>query len=100
MTRATTRATPNSVLANSDVVRFTLSSPVAAITTSHVCIPDSSSDGELARVGEQPVRVGNREWFVMPDVVLDQQDLVAVGEQFLATDRPTAPAPAMPMRIV
>ena len=44
LTRATTRSTPNSVLANSEVVRFALSSPVAAMTTSHVCIPASSSE--------------------------------------------------------
>ena len=41
-TRATTRSTPNSVLASSDTTRLTLSSPVAAITTSHVWIPASS----------------------------------------------------------
>ena len=44
LTRATTLDTPNSVLASSDAVRFTLSSPVAAMTTSHVCIPASSSE--------------------------------------------------------
>ena len=33
LTRATTRGTPNSVLASSETTRFTLSSPVAAITT-------------------------------------------------------------------
>src|SRR5918992_5757213 len=34
LTRPTVRGTPNSVLASSDVTRLTLSSPVAAITTS------------------------------------------------------------------
>lgn len=44
LTRATTRATPNSALANNAAARFTLSSPVAAMTTSHSCSPDSWSD--------------------------------------------------------
>ena len=34
-TRATTRGTPNSVFASNETTRFTLSSPVAATTTSH-----------------------------------------------------------------
>nr|CRL82886.1 hypothetical protein CPGR_06116 [Mycolicibacter nonchromogenicus] len=39
-TRATTRVTPNSALASNAVARLALSSPVAAITTSHISIPD------------------------------------------------------------
>ena len=35
-TRPTVRGTPNSVLASSEVTRLALSSPVAAITTSHL----------------------------------------------------------------
>ncbi len=33
LTRATTRGTPYSVLASSEITKFTLSSPVAAMTT-------------------------------------------------------------------
>ncbi|SLG73432.1 Uncharacterised protein [Mycobacteroides abscessus subsp. abscessus] len=40
--RATTRGTPNSLLASSPTTRFALSSPVAATTTSHVSVPASS----------------------------------------------------------
>src|SRR6202040_90073 len=43
-TLATTRGTPYSVLASSDTTRFTLSSPVAAITTWHLCSDASSRE--------------------------------------------------------
>ena len=36
---------------------------------------------QLARVGEQPVRVGNGVWFEVAPLPFDQQDLVAVVEQ-------------------
>ena len=44
LTLATTLRTANSVLASSDTTRLTLSSPVAAMTTSHSCRPASSSE--------------------------------------------------------
>ena len=44
LTRATVRGTPNSVLASRDVTRLALSSPVAAITTSHLPSWASASD--------------------------------------------------------
>ena len=43
LTLATTRGTPNSVLASSETTRLTLSSPVAATTTSQLARPASSS---------------------------------------------------------
>ena len=57
LTRATVRGTPYSVFASSDTTRLTLSSPVAATTTWHSCRPASSQRGDLAGVGEQPLRV-------------------------------------------
>ena len=44
LTRPTVRGTPNSVLASSEVTRLALSSPVAAITTSH--LPSCASASE------------------------------------------------------
>src|SRR5690554_7902442 len=44
LTRATVRGTPNSVLARNDVTRLTLSSPVAATTTSMVSVLTRARD--------------------------------------------------------
>ena len=55
LTRATTRGTPNSVLASSDTTRLTLSSPVAATTTLQRLDAGLHERLELAGVGEQPL---------------------------------------------
>ena len=55
LTRATVRGTPNSVLASSETTRLTLSSPVAATTTSQLGEAGLLERGDLAGVGEQPL---------------------------------------------
>lgn len=59
LTRATVRGTPNSVLARSESTRLALSSPVAATHTSDSSSLASSRAASLARVGEQPRRLGH-----------------------------------------
>ena len=59
-TRATVRGTPYSVLASSETTRLTLSSPVAATTTWQSLQAGLLQGGDLAGVGQQPLRVGHR----------------------------------------
>src|SRR5271166_5861687 len=78
--RATTRGTPNSTFASRPRTRLALSSPVAAITTSHVCLLQR---GQLASVGVEPVGSGNRVGFEVAAFAFDQQDLVPGIQQLL-----------------
>ena len=54
LTRATTRDTPNSVLASRETTKLTLSSPVAATTTSH-CESRASSKAVISQASAMRV---------------------------------------------
>ena len=81
LTRPTVRGTPNSVLASSEVTRLTLSSPVAAITTSHWSSRASSREESSQESASSHSASGTRSGFIELRGLVDEQDLVAVGDQ-------------------
>ena len=99
-TRATTRRTANTVFASSATTRLTLSSPVAAMTTSQSCMPASSSERQLARVGEHPLGLLDGVRLVLRSRSRSMSiTWCCRATSSAAMDRPTAPAPAIATRI-
>jgi hypothetical protein len=99
LTRATVRGTPNSVLASRESTRLTLSSPVAATTTSQSARPASLSasisqasacsqlaSGTLATRSPSASRSMRSTW-------------CSLRSSSRAIERPTLPAPAMTTRM-
>ena len=98
LTRATTRRTANSVLASSDTTRLTLSSPVAATTTSHVSSPASSrvASSQASASTHSAASTDSGSMF-------DSSRSMSITWWLLSTsswamERPTLPAPAMATR--
>ena len=79
LTRPTVRGTPNSVLASSEVTRLALSSPVAAITTSHWSRRASSSEDISQESASSHSASGHPLGLDRVGVLVDEQDLVAVA---------------------
>ena len=98
-TRATTRRTANSVFASSATTRLALSSPVAAITTSHCSIPDSSrietSQASPSTQSACSTACGSN-WSASRSISITWWP---ASSSSVAIERPTAPAPAIATRI-
>ncbi len=97
-TRATTRRTANSVLASSDTTRLTLSSPVAAITTSQSSRPASSSEASSqasACTHSAASTASGSMWASSRSMSITWCSLSTSSS---AMERPTAPAPAIATR--
>ncbi len=99
LTRATTRRTANSVLASSDTTRLTLSSPVAAITTSQLSSPASSSEPS-----SQASACTHSASSTASGSIWDSSRSISITWCLLSTssramERPTAPAPAIATRM-
>jgi hypothetical protein len=99
LTRPTVRGTPNSVLASSEVTRLTLSSPVAAITTSHWSIRASSSEDISQESASSHSASGTRSGLIEPGSLSMRRTSWPFSISSRAIERPTAPAPAMATRI-
>ena len=99
LTRATTRGTANSVLASSDTTRLTLSSPVAATTTSQPATLASSrlasSQASASTQSAAGTRSG-RSIFGCRSISITWWPLSISS---WAIERPTLPAPAMAIRM-
>src|SRR5690606_36962673 len=95
LTRATTRGTPNSVVASRLRTRLALSSPVAAITTSYCSSPVDSRD--LSSQASACTHVGSgmdsgSTWSSLRSMSITSWALPSSSR---AIERPTAPAPAI-----
>src|SRR6476619_6168493 len=95
LTRPTVRGTPNSVFARSDVTRLALSSPVAAITTSQCSSWASSSEESSQESASSHSASGTRSGLIEPGSLSISSTSWPLPISSRATDRPTAPAPAM-----
>src|SRR4051812_5159318 len=100
LTRPTVRGTANSVLASSEVTRLALSSPVAAITTSHWSRCASSSDESSQESASSHSASGTRSGLIADGSLSISSTWWPLVISSRAMDRPTAPAPAMATRIV
>src|SRR3954452_18504217 len=94
-TRATVRGTANSVFASRDVTRLTLSSPVAAMTTSHDSSLASSSEDSSQESASSHSASGTRSGFSETGSLSMSSTRWPLPISSRATDRPTAPAPAI-----
>src|SRR5262249_8706981 len=97
--RATTRGTPYSVLASSDTTRFTLSSPVAAMTTLHRSRPASSSELISQASASSHSARGTLSTLIDRGFLSMSSTSWPLSRSSRAMERPTAPAPAMATRI-
>ena len=100
LTRATTLPTPNSVLASSENVRFDLSSPVAAMTTSQICNSASSSDVSSHASASSHSAPGTVDGSYRAHCCSIRRTLCPLSTSSCATDRPTAPAPPIAIRMI
>ena len=98
-TRATVRGTANSVFASSEVTRLTLSSPVAAITTSQLSSLASSSEDSSQESASSHSASGTRSGLRALGSLSISSTRWPLPISSRATERPTAPAPAMATRI-
>src|SRR3954470_13033065 len=98
-TRPTVRGTPNSVLASSDVTRLTLSSPVAAITTSESWSRASSREESSQESASSHSASGTRSGLMEAGSLSMSSTSWPLPISSRAIERPTAPAPAMATRI-
>ena len=98
-TLATTRRTANSVLASSDTTRLTLSSPVAAMTTSQPSMPASSSEAssQASACTHSARSTDSGAMFASSRSMSITWCLFSTSSS--AIERPTAPAPAIAIRI-
>src|SRR3954470_10794368 len=95
LTRPTVRGTPNSVLASSEVTRLTLSSPVAAMTTSHRSRRASSSEESSQESASSHSASGTRSGRMACGSLSMSSISCRLVISSRAIERPTAPAPAM-----
>src|SRR4051794_24810185 len=95
LTRPTVRGTPNSVLARSEVTRLTLSSPVAAMTTSHLSSRASSSEDSSHESASSHSASGTRSGLIDEGSLSMRSTSWPFWISSRAIERPTAPAPAM-----
>ena len=95
LTRPTVRGTPNSVLASSEVTRLALSSPVAAITTSHLSSRASSREDSSHESASSHSASGTRSGWIEPGLLSMSRTSWPFWISSRAIERPTAPAPAM-----
>src|SRR3954468_9633454 len=95
LTRPTVRGTPNSVLASSEVTRLTLSSPVAAITTSHLSSRASSREDSSQESASSHSASGTRSGLIASGSLSMRSTSWPFWISSRAIERPTAPAPAM-----
>src|SRR5262245_40643915 len=98
-TRPTVRGTPNSVLARSEVTRLTLSSPVAAMTTSHLSSRASSSEDISHESASSHSASGTRSGLIESGSLSISRISWPFWISSRAIERPTAPAPAMATRM-
>lgn len=94
-TRATTRGTPYSVFASRDTTRFTLSSPVAAITTLQRWSAASSRDVISQASASSHSACGTRSTEMAVGALSISRTSWPFSSSSPAIERPTAPAPAM-----
>src|SRR5687768_6852748 len=95
LTRPTVRGTPNSVLASSEVTRLALSSPVAAMTTSHWSSRASSSEDSSQESASSHSASGTRSGLMELGLLSMRRTWWPFPISSRAIERPTAPAPAM-----
>src|SRR5215213_976663 len=95
LTRPTVRGTANSVFASSEVTRLTLSSPVAAMTTSQRSRPASSSDDSSHESASSHSASGTRSGLMARGSLSMSSTWWPLVISSRAIERPTAPAPAM-----
>src|SRR4051794_12051419 len=95
LTRPTVRGTPNSVLASRAVTRLALSSPVAAMTTSHWSRRASSSEDSSQASASSHSASGTRSGLIETGSRSISSTWWPLVMSSWATERPTAPAPAM-----
>ena len=98
LTRPTVRGTPNSVLASRAVTRLALSSPVAAITTSHWSRRASSREDISQESASSHSASGTRSGLIETGSLSISSTWWPLVISSWATERPTAPAPAMATR--
>src|SRR6478735_5404891 len=99
LTRPTVRGTPNSVFASSEVTRLTLSSPVAAITTSQRSSRASSSEESSHESASSHSASGTRSGLIESGFLSISRTWWPLWISSRAMERPTAPAPAMATRM-
>ena len=97
---ATTRGTPNSDLASKPTTRLALSSPVAAMSTSHVSAPASSSVATSQASANSQSASGTTCGSNLRRSRSISSTLWPLSSSSCATERPTLPAPAIPMRVL
>jgi len=100
LTRPTVRGTPNSVFASSDVTRLTLSSPVAAMTTSHSSSRASSNEDSSHESASSHSASGTRSGRIAVGLRSMSSTSCPFSISSRAMERPTAPAPAIATRMV
>ena len=99
LTRATVRGTPNSVLASSESTRLTLSSPVAATTTSQSARPASLS-ASISQASASSQTASGTFCTRSPSASRSTSSTwCPLRSSSRAMDRPTLPAPAMTTRM-
>src|SRR3954470_10326962 len=95
LTRPTVRGTANSVFASSEVTRLALSSPVAAMTTSHRSRWASSSEDISHESASSHSASGTRSGRIARESLSISRTWWPLPMSSRAIERPTAPAPAM-----
>src|SRR5690349_21765569 len=98
LTRPTVRGTPNSVLASSEATRLALSSPVAAMTTSHLSSRASSREDISQQSASSHSASGTRSGLIARGSLSMSRTWWPFWISSRAMERPTAPAPAMATR--